>query len=55
MTERRKFHGSRKPQVNPAWIDALAYTANSPTGPYQVPEPPMPTAASDRLEQDRVG
>ncbi|WP_109210216.1 MULTISPECIES: ATP-dependent DNA ligase [Microbacterium] len=37
-----KFYGSRKPQLNPAWIDALAYTANSSTGLYLVPEPPMP-------------
>jgi hypothetical protein len=37
-----KFYGSRKPQLNPAWIDALAYTANSSTGLYLVPEPAMP-------------
>lgn len=32
-----------------AWIDALAYTANAPTGLYLVPEPaqnePIPSAA----------
>ncbi|MET0734256.1 MAG: ATP-dependent DNA ligase [Microbacterium sp.] len=35
-----KFHGSRRPPVNRAWIEALAYTANSANGLYIVPEPP---------------
>jgi hypothetical protein len=34
-----KFYGSRKPNINRAWVDALVYTANSPTGLYAVPEP----------------
>ncbi|TDN90676.1 ATP-dependent DNA ligase [Microbacterium sp. BK668] len=34
-----KFYGSRRPALNRAWIDALAYTANSPSGLYVVPEP----------------
>jgi hypothetical protein len=34
-----KFYGGRKPALNRSWIDALAYTANSPTGLYLVPEP----------------
>ncbi|NYE21485.1 ATP-dependent DNA ligase [Microbacterium immunditiarum] len=34
-----KFYGSRKPALNRAWIDALSFTANSPTGLYVVPEP----------------
>ena len=34
-----KFYGSRRPSLNPAWVDALAYTANSPRGLYIVPEP----------------
>ena len=34
-----KFYGSRSPSLNRAWIDALAYTANSPAGLYVVPEP----------------
>lgn len=38
-----KFYGSRRPPLNPAWIDALAYTANSTTGLYLVPEPPEQT------------
>ncbi|WP_109212165.1 MULTISPECIES: ATP-dependent DNA ligase [Microbacterium] len=42
-----KFYGSRKPQLNPAWIDALAHAANSPTGLYIVPEPPMPSMQAD--------
>jgi len=34
-----KFYGSRHPAINRAWIEALMYTANSPTGLYVVPEP----------------
>ncbi|QIG38663.1 ATP-dependent DNA ligase [Microbacterium sp. 4R-513] len=34
-----KFYGSRRPSLNRAWVDALAYTANSPAGLYVVPEP----------------
>ena len=35
-----KFYGSRRPAINRAWIEALIYTANSPTGLYAVSEPP---------------
>lgn len=45
-----KFYGSRRPAVNRAWIEALAYTANSPTGLYIVPEP-----QSDHLRLDEAG
>lgn len=45
-----KFYGSRVPKLNPAWIDALAYTANSPTGLYVVAEPPQP--ATSRAAED---
>lgn len=34
-----KFHGGRTPQLNPAWLHALTYTANSPRGLYVVSEP----------------
>lgn len=34
-----KFYGSRLPALNPAWLEALAYTANSPAGLHVVPEP----------------
>lgn len=34
-----KFYGSRQPAINRSWIEALTYTANSPTGLYAVPEP----------------
>ncbi|MEE6389977.1 MULTISPECIES: ATP-dependent DNA ligase [Microbacterium] len=34
-----KYVGSRQPEVNRAWVDALAYTANAPSGLYLVPEP----------------
>jgi hypothetical protein len=34
-----KFYGSRQPDINPAWIEALAQTANAQYGLYLVPEP----------------
>lgn len=34
-----KYYGGRQPSVNRAWVDALAFTANSPSGLYLVPEP----------------
>jgi hypothetical protein len=34
-----KFYGSRPPAMNPAWLEALAYAANSPAGLHVVPEP----------------
>lgn len=46
-----KYHGSRTPQLNPSWLHALTYVANSSRGLYVVPEPdgsshPEPTASS---------
>jgi len=43
-----KYHGSRQPTINRAWIEALAFTANSPTGLYLAPEPSEP--ATDTVE-----
>ncbi|WP_292830885.1 ATP-dependent DNA ligase [Microbacterium sp.] len=34
-----KFHGSRQPSLNRAWLEALSHTANSGSGLYVVPEP----------------
>lgn len=34
-----KFHGSRSPGINRAWLQALTNTANSPRGLYVVHEP----------------
>lgn len=34
-----KFVGARQVPLNPAWLEALAYTANSPAGLHIVPEP----------------
>jgi len=34
-----KYYGSRQPSVNRAWIETLAFTANSPGGLYLTPEP----------------
>lgn len=42
-----RFHGSRVPPLNRAWLEALAFTANSPGGLHVVPEPAP--------EADRVG
>lgn len=41
-----KFYGSRRPAINRAWVEALMYTANSPTGLYTVPEPAEDAATS---------
>jgi hypothetical protein len=35
-----RYYGSRVPQLNRQWLEALVYTANSPTGLHVVPEPP---------------
>lgn len=34
-----KYSGSRQPSINRHWVDALARTANSPSGLYLVHEP----------------
>lgn len=34
-----KYHGSRQPQINPAWLHALSFNANSTRGLYVVSEP----------------
>ena len=46
-----KYYGSRRPTLNRAWIDALAQTANSPSGLYLVPEPPPPAESAGGVEQ----
>lgn len=45
-----KYAGSRQPSINRAWVDALAYTSNAPTGLYLVPEPPNTSPATATLE-----
>lgn len=42
-----KYHGSRTPQLNPAWLHALTHNANSSRGLYVCPEP---AAHSERIE-----
>lgn len=42
-----KYYGNRKPRLNPAWLDALSFAANSPAGLSLVPEP-ADTAPQDR-------
>ena len=49
-----KYFGSRSPSVNRAWVEALAYTANTPTGMYLVPEP-AETAAIDKVGESVAG
>lgn len=44
-----KFFGSRPPAINRRWVEALAYTANTPNGLYLVPEPTDTSNASQRL------
>jgi hypothetical protein len=44
-----KFHGSRRPLLNKAWLEALSYTANGPNGLYVVPEPPPQTSGTEPL------
>ncbi len=34
-----KYHGSRTPQLSPAWLHALTYNANSGRGLYVIPNP----------------
>lgn len=34
-----KYGGSRQTSINREWIEALAFTANAPSGLYLVPEP----------------
>ncbi len=41
-----KYYGSREPSINRAWVDALAFTSNAPTGLYLVPEPAESEEAS---------
>lgn len=38
-----KYYGSRRPALNPAWVEALAHVANSMHGLYLCPEPPAPS------------
>lgn len=40
-----EYFGSRVPRLNPAWIDALTKSANSPAGLTVVPEPDHPDGA----------
>jgi hypothetical protein len=40
-----KFHGGRAADLNPAWLQALAYTAAGAHGLYIVPEPDAAAAA----------
>lgn len=45
-----KYAGSRQPALNRAWVDALAYTANAPTGLYLIHEPANTSPTTSPLE-----
>ena len=45
-----KYYGSRRVPLNPAWLGALTYTANSPQGLYVVPEP-APDAEAVKFDE----
>lgn len=49
-----QYFGSRQPSLNPAWLDALSYVANSPSGLYPVPEP-QGSAAAGVGSSERIG
>ena len=49
-----KYFGSRQPAINRAWVDALAFTANSPSGLYVTPEPAEGTTVEPTGERQRV-
>lgn len=49
-----KYFGSRQPAINRGWVEALAFTANSPGGLYLVPEPPD-AGDGPAAEELRVG
>lgn len=42
-----KYFGGRTPQLNPAWLHALTYNANSGRGLYVCPEPDPGSARSE--------
>ncbi|MFG6474999.1 ATP-dependent DNA ligase [Microbacterium sp. P06] len=44
-----KFAGSRQPEISRAWLTALAYAANLPTGLYAVREPSGRTSEPTRM------
>jgi len=47
-----KYYGGRQPAINRVWVEALAITANSPTGLYLIPEPAERYSAP--VEQESV-
>ncbi|MCK6081076.1 ATP-dependent DNA ligase [Microbacterium sp. EYE_5] len=50
-----QYYGSRQPALNPAWLDALSYVANSPSGLYLVPEPQGSATTSAGAASERIG
>jgi hypothetical protein len=48
------YYGSRPAAVNRRWLEALAYTANSPVGLHVVPEPEDTDAAMLTGEREKL-
>lgn len=46
-----KYHGSRTPQLNQAWLHALTFNANSGRGLYIAPEPDAASPPSGNREE----
>lgn len=44
-----KFHGSREPNINRAWIEALTHAANSSRGLYVVSEPQVVAPVGEQV------
>lgn len=44
-----RFSGSRLPELNRNWLEALMFTANSPTGLYVISEPVGDTQPTESM------
>jgi len=42
-----KYYGSRQPSMNPRWLEALMFEANSPSGLHAVREPESAPVGKD--------
>lgn len=50
-----KYSTVQHPHINRAWVDALAFAANTPTGLYMLPEPAEPGERHHKPEAAPVG
>ncbi|WP_417374497.1 ATP-dependent DNA ligase [Glutamicibacter protophormiae] len=49
-----KFYGSRRPQINRAWLEALTLTATPTGGLSVVPEPSFSELEADEVASDEA-